>query len=272
MNTEHSLEALPHSEDGSRHYENLAPSIWNPVGSTLAAAADLVPGERVLDLCSGTGSSALPAAQEVGPEGRVVAVDRSPHLLAIAREKARTLGLGNLETVAADIRGYEPDETPDAALLGLAVFLFEDPVQALSGIRGMLGDESRLVLSTWSKPGLEPVLEPFLKAAKRHNPGLSELDRPRAFRRIEHASDPAQMREDLNAAGFSRVDSSEISFRFGLDGDLLWDFVLGTDLRSMLSPADSAVNARIRSDYAEQILTDDVVNFTGTIDLHVARP
>lgn len=272
MNADHRPDALPLSEDGSRHYENLAPSIWNPVGSTLAAAADLVPGERVLDLCAGTGSSALPAAQEVGPDGRVVAVDRSPHLLAIAQEKARTLGLANLETVAADIRGYEPDETPDAVLLGLAVFLFEKPVETLAEIRGMLGQEGRLALSTWSKPGLEPVLEPFLRAAKRNNPALSELDRPRAFARIEHASDPAQMREDLVAAGLTRVESSEITYRFSLDGDLLWDFVLGTDLRSMLSRTDSSVNARIRSEFSAEILKDDFVDFTGTIDLHVARP
>ena len=47
--------------------------------------ADLRPGERVLDLASGTGICALDAALRVGPEGAVVGVDLTNTMLAVVR-------------------------------------------------------------------------------------------------------------------------------------------------------------------------------------------
>jgi arsenite methyltransferase len=52
--------------------------------------ADLAEGERVIDLGSGSGMDAFVAGTIVGPSGRVVGVDFSPHQLA----KARRLGSG----------------------------------------------------------------------------------------------------------------------------------------------------------------------------------
>jgi methylase of polypeptide subunit release factors len=47
---------------------------------------------RVLDLCCGAGASAIPAAQAVGPTGRVLAVDVAEPLLETARTRAERQG------------------------------------------------------------------------------------------------------------------------------------------------------------------------------------
>ncbi len=47
--------------------------------------ANLQPGERVLDLASGTGLCALDAAHRVGPEGAVVGLDLTDSMLAKVR-------------------------------------------------------------------------------------------------------------------------------------------------------------------------------------------
>lgn len=59
-------------------------------------------GSRVLDLACGSGYPAIPAAREVGPGGRVVAVDISQRMLEAAASRARTIGLANIEFVAQD--------------------------------------------------------------------------------------------------------------------------------------------------------------------------
>lgn len=61
----------------------------------------LRPGETVLDLGSGTGKICFIASQVVGAEGRVIGIDMTPEMLAVARRAApvvaRRLGFGNVE-------------------------------------------------------------------------------------------------------------------------------------------------------------------------------
>jgi ubiquinone/menaquinone biosynthesis C-methylase UbiE len=56
---------------------------------------DIGPGERVLDVGCGSGVVTREIARRVGSEGRAVGVDPSPGLLAVARELARDVGLGD---------------------------------------------------------------------------------------------------------------------------------------------------------------------------------
>ena len=48
---------------------------WHHFGCRTVQRLNLQPGARVLDLCCGTGASALPAAEAVGPSGSVLGVD-----------------------------------------------------------------------------------------------------------------------------------------------------------------------------------------------------
>ncbi|MBM4461679.1 MAG: methyltransferase domain-containing protein, partial [Chloroflexi bacterium] len=57
---------------------------WSP---RLAELVDPRPGERVLDVACGTGDWTRCVAARVGPQGRVVGLDISPEMLALARRK-----------------------------------------------------------------------------------------------------------------------------------------------------------------------------------------
>src|SRR4029079_264121 len=71
---------------------NLGLGCGNPLG--LAAIA---PGMTVLDLGSGAGFDAFLAAARVSPGGRVIAVDMTPEMLALARRNAEVRGVTNVE-------------------------------------------------------------------------------------------------------------------------------------------------------------------------------
>src|SRR5215831_1227728 len=70
---------------------------WSRYGQRTVERVGLRRGDRVLDVCCGTGASALPAALAVGSEGAVIAVDLSEELLKLGRAKSKAAGLGNLE-------------------------------------------------------------------------------------------------------------------------------------------------------------------------------
>src|SRR5262252_6782045 len=68
----------------------------------LIALAHIEPGQRVLDIATGIGEPAVTAARRVGPSGQVVAIDQSPSMLAIARERIAALGLQNIQFLELD--------------------------------------------------------------------------------------------------------------------------------------------------------------------------
>ena len=62
-------------------YDDPANSFWGRFGRQTVERLDLQRGSAVLDVCCGSGASALPAAQAVGSEGTVVGVELAPRLL-----------------------------------------------------------------------------------------------------------------------------------------------------------------------------------------------
>jgi ubiquinone/menaquinone biosynthesis C-methylase UbiE len=65
---------------------------WNRYGRRTVERLGLRHGAHVLDVCCGSGASALPAAQAVGRSGTVIAVDLANDLLELGRAKARAAG------------------------------------------------------------------------------------------------------------------------------------------------------------------------------------
>ncbi len=72
------------------------------VGNHLRAA-DLRPGDNVLDLGSGAGIDTVLAARRVGPAGRVIALDFLPEMLDRTRAAVAEAGLSNVETVEGEM-------------------------------------------------------------------------------------------------------------------------------------------------------------------------
>lgn len=79
--------------EGSRHPHE---------ANLLLKSVPLQEGQRVLDVATGTGLIALPAAQKVGLEGYVLGIDISPGMLHQARQKIEALGLKNIEFIQTD--------------------------------------------------------------------------------------------------------------------------------------------------------------------------
>jgi SAM-dependent methyltransferase len=63
-------------------------AFWDRIGRRSVEKASLRPGAYVLNVCCGSGASAIPAAEVVGPTGRVVGVDLAENLLSLARSSS----------------------------------------------------------------------------------------------------------------------------------------------------------------------------------------
>lgn len=72
-------------------------AFWERIGRRTVEKTSLAVGAYILDVCCGSGASALPAAEIVGPTGRVVGVDLAENLIHLARKKAQQRDLNNIE-------------------------------------------------------------------------------------------------------------------------------------------------------------------------------
>ena len=119
----------------------------------------LHPGETVLDLGSGAGKICFIAAQIVGPTGRVVGVDMTDEMLAVARRNApivaQRLGYANVEfrkgriqDLALDLEKFEADLKANPIQSADSFLAAEARADELRLIQPMvLGDSIDVVIS-----------------------------------------------------------------------------------------------------------------------------
>jgi enediyne biosynthesis protein CalE5 len=145
------------------------------VSSRLLDMAEVKPGQRVLDIATGIGEPALSAARRVGSAGRIVATDFSTRMLAIARERATTLGLTNVEFIEVDAERLDfPNGSFDAILCRWGLESLSNPSNALAEIRRMLAPNGLFATSVWDVAPKPPVTSVAIALAREmfHSPSL----------------------------------------------------------------------------------------------------
>jgi ubiquinone/menaquinone biosynthesis C-methylase UbiE len=128
------------------------------VTECMFAMAGVVAGQRVLDIGTGGGETALAAAGIVGPGGWVLATDPSmdamQELAASLSAAPQPLPMA-LEQVAAESLAVEPGSI-DVALARNSVMYFHDLPRALGNIREALRSGGRFVASVYGPVEREP--------------------------------------------------------------------------------------------------------------------
>jgi ubiquinone/menaquinone biosynthesis C-methylase UbiE len=109
--------------------------------------ARLTKGMSVVDYGCGPGSFTMPAAELVGHEGKVFAVDIHPLAISAVKQKAARKGLQNVETVL--VRGYDTGieaSSIDRVLLIDTIHLIDDPDALFREIHRMLKPDGLLFM------------------------------------------------------------------------------------------------------------------------------
>lgn len=143
----------------------LGRSIADPFTRLLLEYAAPRRGERVLDLASGTGSVARHVAPVVGREGRVVAVDINPAMLAVGR--AASAPSGSIEWLEGDAVSLDlPGDAFDLVLCQQDLQFFSN--RAAAEMRRVLAPGGRAAVSVWQALDRHPVYEALFGAVVRH--------------------------------------------------------------------------------------------------------
>ncbi|HEV8717064.1 MAG TPA: methyltransferase domain-containing protein [Candidatus Binatia bacterium] len=110
-------------------------------------ALKIAPGSTVADIGSGTGYFSLRLAKRVGPQGRVLATDIQPQMLALLDENRRAAGTRNIEPILCTPTDAKlPAGQLDLALMVDVYHELAYPEETMAQVRRALKPDGRLVL------------------------------------------------------------------------------------------------------------------------------
>lgn len=174
-----------------------------PVSAWMLEQLALQPGQVVLELAAGPGDTGFLAAELVQPGGKLICSDASEPMLAIARDRARALGIDNVEFRRLELEWIDlPAASVDASVCRWGVMLSVDPGAALQECRRVLRPGGRVALAVWDEPARNPWATLATRALVEL--GLTSPPDPNAPGMFALA-DPDRLYELIGDAGFLEV-------------------------------------------------------------------
>ena len=221
-----------------------------PVTEPLLAFAAPRAGSTVLDVGCGCGATSIKLARAVGPTGRVVGIDLSEPMLALAAERLRRFA--NATCLFGDAAELPlRDFGAELIVSRFGVMFFGDPVAAFANLRTGLAADGRLRFACWRPIEENPWLQIPLHAVYEHAPHLPRPDPeepgPFAF------GDIARVKRILAAAGFTEPSFIPLDIQMDLAaGGTLEDAVtqssaMGPAKRALVDQPDDVREAAIAS-------------------------
>jgi ubiquinone/menaquinone biosynthesis C-methylase UbiE len=121
------------------NYGQDGPPFFAHAGRRLVELAGVGPGDHVLDVATGRGAVLFPAADLVGPPGRVIGIDLAAGMVEQTHDDIARRGLRNVDVLRMDAEhlAFLP-ETFDQVLCSFAVFFFSDVSRVLTEFRRVL--------------------------------------------------------------------------------------------------------------------------------------
>lgn len=191
-----------------RRYDAMEQRLSAPLTERMLDLAELRPGMRVLDLATGRGEPAIPAAHRVHPNGTVFGVDIDESVLQLARERAHREGVKNVTFSVSDVETLDDhsDHIFDVALARWGIMYVRNPVRALQAVRRRLAERGSLVVAVWVDPGRASFSElPRAALSKVTSIPPANHDQPGTF----YYSSLERLKNDVEIAGF-RVEHTEV--------------------------------------------------------------
>jgi ubiquinone/menaquinone biosynthesis C-methylase UbiE len=216
---------------------------WNYFGRRTIEQLALRPGSRVLDVCCGTGASALPAAEAVGSTGKAIGVDISQKLLELARAKATQRNLTNIEFELGDILSLRfPSESFDAVVCVFGIFFVPDMEIAARELWRCVRPGGQLAVTTWGPNLFEPANSGFWRSIQNIRANLYK-----GFNPWDRITDSVNLEKILKAGGVESTKIiSENRFHPISSAEDWWTIILGSGYRGTIEQLNQSERERVK--------------------------
>jgi SAM-dependent methyltransferase len=247
-----------------------------PVSKALIDRAAAKPGDRILDVGCGCGSTSIALAERVAPSGFVLGIDISGPMLARARELAPKGAPVDFVLADATVYPFDPGSF-DLLVSRFGVMFFAEPAASFANLRRALRPSGRVAFACWREPRENPWMMAPLQAIYQHVPKLPpqgpEDPGPFAFASEE------RVHRILGEAGYKGIEMEPVALSFdiaigrGLDAAVQAALQIGPGSRALdgHSPETRAAAAKSVKEMLAPYVRGQSVPLAGSIWIVTAR-
>lgn len=228
---------------------------WNVFGRETVKLSDLKRGDQVLDVCCGSGASAIPAAEIVGDKGSVIAIDLADRLMERGRDKARTRGLEWLDFQKADMTQLDFQEKKfDVVICVFGIFFVENMAEQLSKLWQMVKPSGQLLVTTWGSEMFVPAYEIWAKQLSSMRPELFKDFNP--WDEITTKKGVISLFSKANIPNvIVEVCKNDQELKNGAD---FWTIAMGSGLRWAIEQLDSSESRLLKEKVVSEIEKNNI--------------
>lgn len=226
-------------EERAELYDSYTARMTSPAIEALLNAAQVSPGQLVLDVCCGTG---LVSASAVARGGQVTGIDFSSAMIETARGK----------DLGAEFRVGDAEELPfsdasfDCVITNYGHYHLPDPDRAIYEAARVLKPFGRYAFTTWCGPDRSPGIKLIFGTIT----SIADMDvglppGPDPFRLAK----PDEVTAVMQNAGFDKIEINEFPSKIECGADELVDFLDKATVRAtmLLKRQKPEVRARIEA-------------------------
>jgi ubiquinone/menaquinone biosynthesis C-methylase UbiE len=190
-------------DKAAARYQNSWQAQLKPAQDKLFDAANIQPGEKIIDIACGTGLVSFRAAEATGKEGFVFGTDISDKMIELANALARENNFVNAKFERMDAEELKiADDEFDIALCALGLMYVPNPINALKEMYRVLKKGGRCSVAVWGKRNNCGWSEIFEIVDKRVTSEVCPM--------FFNLGNDLMLEKSLQAAGFSNIQIERI--------------------------------------------------------------
>lgn len=215
-------------------YDNPSQRFFSLTANQMIHLANLQPGEKVLDIATGTGLVAIAAAPRVQPAGRVHGIDLSEAMINKAQFNCQKLEINNVDFHLMDAEALDfSSQYFEVITCSFGLFFLPDMPAALKQWYRVLKPGGRIIFTSFTKQTFSPLAELFRSRIE----SFGVVTPPLAWQRLSEITDCTNL---IQGAGFINVHAEVMQMGYHLDSENdWWEILWNSGFRGILNGLSS---------------------------------
>ena len=200
---------------------------------------------EVLDVACGTGNVVLECATAM-EDGIFDAIDISEGMLDIAREKALSKNIDNINFHVQDITKLDLDKKYHVITCGYALFFLADAIAVLKSLVARLRPNGIVIFTTFTHEAFSPSSEILLPLLVKYGSKTAKEYDMDSWKNLKHKRDIERLCQ-MALVGDVNIHTKDI--RYGLNIDGWWELMNNTSFKGMLMELSAEDYEQVKTAY-----------------------